>query len=287
MKILAISDLHGKIPKGLKKLAKDVDSIICCGDFADSDQIRKVIFKCWSTKKWWEVTGVRKAEKMLKDSFNSGINVMNYLNSLDLPVYFVFGNTDFYKFWGRVSHKHKKETPRLPGYFEDYIKGLDNFKSLHRKVIKLNEYHISGYGGYVDATIYIKENILDEKPSEHKKRIERYRKIEKAAKSVFENLPEKNLIYVTHWPPYNTKLDVVRNTDSKMNGKHIGFEPFSDIDREYAPLLHLCGHMHEYQGKTKIRETVVVNPGYGREGRFALIELNDRKPKLEKIEFVK
>lgn len=45
--------------------------------------------------------------------------------------------------------------------------------------------------------------------------------------------------------------------------------------------------MHEHQGQTRIGKTVVVNPGYGRAGRAAVIELNDSKPKIEKIKFVK
>ncbi len=36
-----------------------------------------------------------------------------------------------------------------------------------------------------------------------------------------------------------------------------------------------------------IGKTTVVNPGYGREGKAAVIELGDVKPKIERIRFVR
>ena len=43
MKILAVGDLHGKIPVKLKKEAGKVDLILCTGDFANANRIKKTL----------------------------------------------------------------------------------------------------------------------------------------------------------------------------------------------------------------------------------------------------
>lgn len=293
MKLLVLGDLHGNFPKSLKKFVKKQkpDSVIYLGDFSNDDAERKIIFKHWNRiletgMKWWDIVGVEKAERMLKESFKSGITVMKQLNSLQIPVYFIFGNDDSYKY-GNKSLKHKKGVPSFQRYSKNDIRKLKNFILIHKKFIKLNGFRIAGYGGYAEPTLWFTKNILSENLEKRKKRLGYYKKLEKSVNSVFKNFSGKNLIFVTHWPPYNFKFDKIINKESKMNGRHIGFEPFSRIDRKYKPLLHLCGHMHEHQGKTKIGKTTVVNPGYGREGKAAIIELNDGKPKVERIKFVR
>ncbi|TRZ55012.1 hypothetical protein D4Q76_01280, partial [archaeon] len=72
-----------------------------------------------------------------------------------------------------------------------------------------------------------------------------------------------------------------------VKGKHIGDKVLREKIEQYQPLLFIGGHMHEHQGQTKIGKTIVVNPGYGREGKAAVIELSDGKPKIEKIKFVR
>jgi Icc-related predicted phosphoesterase len=89
-------------------------------------------------------------------------------------------------------------------------------------------------------------------------------------------------ILLTHDVPFS-KLDKIRNRKSPINGEHIGDELYLDFDKRYQPIFHICGHMHENQGKARIRETVVVNPGYGREGDAAIISLPEKKVKFVKI----
>jgi Icc-related predicted phosphoesterase len=43
------------------------------------------------------------------------------------------------------------------------------------------------------------------------------------------------------------------------------------------PLLCICGHMHENQGKVKVGKTLVVNSGDGGKGECTLIDLKDQK----------
>lgn len=66
----------------------------------------------------------------------------------------------------------------------------------------------------------------------------------------------KNLILVSHSPPFNTTLDLTHS------GDHVGSMELRRFIEEEYPLLCLCGHVHERAGLSeKIGETLVVNPG--------------------------
>ena len=119
MKILVLSDFHGKFPEKLKKIAKskDIDLIIALGDYTNADKIRKLIFKNWTKGHWYDVVGLKKAKQMQKESFNSGVRILKELNSFGKPVYLIWGNTDFYK-----DYKTIESSKIMPGYYNDKIK---------------------------------------------------------------------------------------------------------------------------------------------------------------------
>lgn len=62
-------------------------------------------------------------------------------------------------------------------------------------------------------------------------------------------------VLVTHAPPFNTELDVVRS------GVHVGSKGVRRVIEQKRPLLAICGHMHESRNVGRIGRTVVVNPG--------------------------
>ncbi|MBO3799601.1 MAG: metallophosphoesterase family protein [Candidatus Brockarchaeota archaeon] len=66
----------------------------------------------------------------------------------------------------------------------------------------------------------------------------------------------KNLILLSHSPPFNTTLD------STFSGEHVGSLELRKFIEEEAPIICLCGHVHERAGLSeKIGNTLVVNPG--------------------------
>ncbi|MEM2940155.1 MAG: metallophosphoesterase family protein [Thermoproteota archaeon] len=66
----------------------------------------------------------------------------------------------------------------------------------------------------------------------------------------------KNLVLLSHSPPFNTTLDLTHA------GEHVGSMMLRRFIEEDSPLLCLCGHVHERAGLSeKIGETIVVNPG--------------------------
>jgi len=269
MKILAIGDFHGKFPGKLKRIAqsKEIDLILCTGDFADADKIRKLIFKNWTDKPWYEQIGIKKAKQIEKESFDSGLNVLNELNKLNKKVYVVFGNSDFYRERGSTS-----DDPLIPGFYEDKIRKLKNIILVDNKKLSTRDFDILGFGGYVDCTEYIK-NPIDGDKEEQIMRLERYLYDQLKLKKLFlKKGKSKEIIFLAHYPPYGVmdKVSFIKN--SPMYGKHVGWEPYNEVIRKHKPKLVLCGHMHEYQGKKKLGKSLVVNPGAAFEGKAAVIE---------------
>jgi Icc-related predicted phosphoesterase len=276
VKILAIGDFHGKFPSKLKKEAKKVDLIIALGDYANADKIRKLIFKNWTNKKWYEAIGIRKARQLEKESFDSGLKVIKELNALGKSVYIIWGNTDFYKEYAT------SEPPIImPGFYNENIKTLKNINLFNRKKISINNIDLIGHGGYVDVTEFIR-HPLDKNLKNQKKRLKRYKRDEGKLKRLFKKYKHiNNFILGIHYAPLNI-FDKVIYPGSPMNGKHVGWQPYNDVIAKYKPKLVLCGHMHEYQGKKKFGKSLVVNPGAAFQGKAAIIDW----PSL-KVRFIK
>jgi Icc-related predicted phosphoesterase len=282
MKILAIGDFHGKFPEKLKKRIRKEkpDLILGTGDYADADKIRKIVFKNWTNKKWYDVVGLKKAEELEKNSYNSGLKILREINSLGKPVCLIWGNTDFYE-----DYTIGKPPIKIPGFYNERIKKMKNLILIERKKKELKEIEIIGHGGYVDVTDFIKHPIDKDKKNQ-KKRLARYKRDEKILYELFRKKKPKNFIFMIHYAPFKC-LDKVKYKSSPMHGKNVGFEPYNNIIKKYKPALVVCGHMHENQGSCKIGKTLVINPGAANEGRMAIIEFDERKKKVENVKFVR
>lgn len=278
MKILAIGDFHGSFPDKLKKEAVKSDVIISAGDFANADKIRKIIFKQWAGKRWYEAISLKEAAKLEKESYDSGLNIIRELGKIGKKVYFVWGNTDFHE-----DYVSSEPDEIMPGFYNPKVRKMKNMIVVDRRKTRLKDLEIIGHGGYVDVTEFIKHPI-DKEKEKQKKRLKRYKDTEKELYTLFRKKKPKNFIFLTHYTPLNC-LDKVKFKGSPMNGKNVGFEPYNNVIKKYKPLIVICGHMHENQGKCKIGRTIVVNPGEAHKGQAAIIEINDKK--IESIKFIK
>jgi len=255
MKILAIGDFHGKFSGKLKKIAKskEINLIIALGDYANADKIRKLIFKHWTDKPWYEIVGMKKARRMEKESFDSGLKILKQLNSLGKPVYIIWGNTDFYK-----DYRFSDSPIIMPGYYENKIKKMKNLILIDKKKSRIGNMDIIGHGGYLDITEYIK-NPIDEDKDAQKIRLKRYKEDERRLKKLFaKRKPRKPFIFVIHYTPYGY-FDKITARKNPMHGKHVGWQPYNGVIKKYKPKLVLCGHMHEYHGAQKLGKSLVVN----------------------------
>lgn len=77
------------------------------------------------------------------------------------------------------------------------------------------------------------------------------------------------LVLVTHQPPLHTALDTV------APGRYAGNRAIRDFIELAQPQLALSGHIHEIIGTDRIGPTTLLNPGPAKQGRWAMIDLED------------
>ncbi|RKX73098.1 MAG: hypothetical protein DRP87_19490, partial [Spirochaetes bacterium] len=130
---------------------------------------------------------------------------------------------------------------------------------LHGKIRLKNGISFSGVGGSLPAPVYTPNTLSDEE-------------IEDILKNAMEKNPNNPLILVTHNPPYRTKVDRV------MGVRHVGSKSIRKFIEERKPLLCISGHIHESVGIDRLEDTLLVNPGAFKSGRYALIELEEDVP---------
>lgn len=149
---------------------------------------------------------------------NGLVKILNELNKFNKPVLVIHGN-----------HETAAVLKKASSLFE-------NIHFIHEKKFKFKEYVFIGYGGGGFAL----------KDPDFEKFIRRNeREIKK----------EKEIILVTHAPPYGTKVD-------RINKGYHGNKSITDFIKKNRIRLLVCGHLHENEGRQdKIGDTLVVNPG--------------------------
>jgi Icc-related predicted phosphoesterase len=82
-------------------------------------------------------------------------------------------------------------------------------------------------------------------------------------------------LLVSHQPPADTTLDVVRN------GMHVGSAAVRCFIERHRPLACFTGHIHEAAGTDSIGQTCMANPGPARGGGYTYAEVAERLEVLE------
>jgi len=268
MRILAIGDFHGKVPRNLKKFVKRnrIDLIICTGDICYANRIQWKYWKRLKNESLIDILGKRKLKKLILNKLKKSKKVLKFFRQIEIPLILVYGNSDITN--DNIKHYVKHYGVKVKG-IEKIIKQNKNVKALKCRKIKFNDLVILGHSGY--RNYKSKKEKFDKFSNKWKKDLKRLAKYAKG-----------DFIFLTHDVPLG-KLDKIRNIKSPLNGKHIGDEFYLRFIKKYQPFLHVCGHMHENQGKAKIGKTIVVNPGYGRIGEAAIIDLDKNDIKFVKI----
>lgn len=276
MRILAIGDFHGKFPKKLQNIAKKADLVLSTGDFGGSKDLLKVVFK-YFYEDWTKKVGKKKTEEYILKDYNSGKKIINQLDRLKVPIYSSLGNWDFK---GTKTEKQRSGGLKLKSY-SNIIKKTNNLHLLNRRIAKIRGLKVYGFGGQVTASIYLtKEGGMKQV------RIKRYKIRHANEKKQLFKRGRKNIdILLAHYPAQGY-FDVVRwKGENPMNGKHIGFKPYTEFIKKYQPKLFVCGHMHEYQGIKKLRKTTIISTGDAQRGKAALIEIEGGK--INNIKFLR
>ena len=304
MKILVIGDLHGRKPR---IHFKDFDCIIQVGDVCDDQEIGKIykhLFKKENTFGYEEYIkkyiGKRNLQQMEKRSLEIGNKILRYLDSFGKPIIFIPGNWDQSYGPSKIKDTEKNNYNYMKSFYDWWLgdktnsKLIKGIKNLVDSPYQLNEVLGINFIGY--GLVSGRESWSMKKKSKFAKNLTKiqfeklkkaYDKIPKKLNGVFKRRDKKKpLIFISHNIPYNTKLDVGKDKNSYAYKKHLGSYVARKFCEKYQPLLCIGGHVHEGKGKDKIGKTTVINAGFGKDANV-LIDLDEKKGKIRKIEFYK
>jgi len=90
-----------------------------------------------------------------------------------------------------------------------------------------------------------------------------------------------------HYPPAGYFDKVKYKGKNPMNGKHVGFEGYTEFINKKKPALFICGHMHEYQGVKNVGKTVIVATGSAKEEKAAIIDFDGVMKKVKSVRFLR
>jgi Icc-related predicted phosphoesterase len=283
MKILVIGDLHGKINPNLKKeISKhDFSFIIGLGDYAGIEDWRPWIDHTFKVKDRTKIKspqeffGKEKFKKLMKKDFKAGEDVLKFLNNLGKPGFYIFGNGDDewynYPFSKQILQARKSRI--------NFIKKIKKIKEMTYKVKNYNGISFLGFGGYMDASANAKS-----RDKEWQRRVDiRTAKAEKKMNFLVKQINRKS-IFILHYPPLGI-FDKIKDKKNPFHGGSTGISFFRKTILKKKPFLVLCGHMHEYRGIKKLGSSLVVNPGEGSKGMFAIIDIDENKGKVRNIRF--
>ena len=141
----------------------------------------------------------------------------------------------------------------------DVVSKLREMKVLiHGKKVKLGEWNLVGLGGS-NPTPFGTPNEMSE---------------EKLEDTLANAQVDEYSIVLSHAPPYGL-FDSVGSV-------HVGSKAVRAMIEQKRPILVICGHVHEHEGKEILGETLVVKLGPAEKLRAAKIEIEDNI----KVEFI-
>ncbi len=135
------------------------------------------------------------------------------------------------------------------------VEKYGNSENLHGKIVDYNGAIFAGIGGSNPTPFNTPIEFMEYE-------------IKNVLLKIREKLGGRSLdVFVSHPPPYNTKLDVI------STGEHVGSLEVRQFVENIKPKLCICGHIHEASGIDNIGETILVNPGPLAHGNYSVIEL--------------
>ncbi len=123
-----------------------------------------------------------------------------------------------------------------PAVMKKLCSFYDNITYLNKKLAKVGDFYFLGFSSEGFSR-------TDEELEEYGKKIKK-------------ELRGKKLVFVTHAPPYKTKLDIIGK-------EHCGNKTITAFIKSNPNIvLHICGHFHETSGdEDMIGSTKTINPG--------------------------
>ncbi|MEM4263736.1 MAG: metallophosphoesterase [Candidatus Woesearchaeota archaeon] len=151
--------------------------------------------------------------------FENDIEVlMNKVSKLGKKILIIPGN-----------HETPAVLKKLCSFYENII-------YINKKIIRINDIYFIGFAG----------EGFSRTDSE----------LEEFGKKIKHEIKDKKIVFVTHAPPYKTKLDMIGK-------EHCGNKTVTNFIKSNPNIvLHVCGHFHETSGnEDRIGSTRTINPG--------------------------
>ncbi len=286
VKFLIVGDLHGNKPK---IYYDGFDAIIAPGDFC-SDAPRKYMFQSLrehlknpeTAREWYEIVGRRKAREMVKKSLADGREILEFLNSFDVPVYIVPGNWD----WTHTRGKESDWNFLNRNYYKDLTEGLSNIVDVYHKIVSISDYAVVGHGITSGPEFPQHKDSLEKlkkDPKSFRKAKKEYERLYDKVSALFKKA-KKPVIFMSHNVPYNTPIDKITNRESPRYGMHYGSLIAREMIERYQPLVCIGGHMHEHFRKCRIGKTTAINAGFG---SYVNVWMELDGNRIKKLEFYK
>lgn len=258
MRLLVVGDPHGRSLRIPKRLS--YDAILCPGDFADDRTLRPVIRRAMKKGvSWTNLVDKKKQDDLQKKLISSGKKVIKEFITYNKKVYVVPGNWDVYTTSFDKTYATNKKIINCDA-----------------QIVDIGPCIIVGYGKssgpeYPTTKQTIPMYTKDEITSIVRDYVKTYAKIEK----LFEKALQKNkpIIFLSHNVPYHTKLDSIEDNGTAHVGSHV-VRKIIDL---YQPKIAVCGHVHENQGKLKMKKTICLNAGQVSSRKFFIIDTDTWK----------
>jgi len=277
LKLIAVGCIHGELKKKLSDfiMSEKPDAVLISGDFSGGqfdDKLRNyekdIVDKFGPISEFWplkvQIDSEKNFQKWGRMSAQNTAKVFQELKKIDVPIFYIHGN------WDSVSMGMKRIFEGSGNFFVDDEAG-GNMRFIHNKIVRVKDFQIIGFGGYRGTSTkeYLYRDLPEPRP-DLKYIIGIRDEMRHCLENLFSRVKDKRkTILLTHDPPYRL-FDYLASAK-----KNYGEKITRDVIEKHTPLLCLCSHFHEHQGKGRIKNTVVVNSGFGREGQCALIEIDD------------
>ena len=136
--------------------------------------------------------------------------------------------------------------------------GVDSpVEVVHRTIARLGPYVIVGLGGEITEADREEFFVLQ------------YPRWEASqCFGLFEHVDAERIM-VLHTPPLGGEVD-------RDGGGHKGCQVVNELINTWRPVLAVCGHAHDAAGHEIVGETLVVNPGALKSGRYAVVDIEQR-----------
>ena len=134
---------------------------------------------------------------------------------------------------------------------------------IHGRGVELNGVGFMGLGGGTPSPFHSPWELTDEEA----------RPLLAAGLAAIAGAPFK--VLVSHAPPRGTKLDRI------FAGTHAGSGAVRELIESGAVNVCLCGHIHEAAGEERIGETLCVNLGPFKNGRYAIVAIENGSARVD------